>query len=347
MLPYLEAIPAARISKVGCIRQKFKLCTKVENKGLPRNCFMNSNQSLINGSFPVQIEGLDLTILKAEELKMDVLRLDKIHPVVSGNKYFKLKYYLEKAQTEGYKRILTWGGAFSNHLLATAYTAKLVGLNSVGIVRGEKPIRLSNTLSSAAEYGMELIFLSRSEYLQKSAPDYVEKLSRKFTNTLLIPEGGAGDDGVKGAGEILFSVNTLAYSHILCAVGTGTMAIGLAKTAQANQQIVGISVLKGKEKEHGIISAQLAELEKRSQVAIYRNYHFGGYAKKSKDLIMFMNSFYEMTRIPLDFVYTAKLFYAALDLVNKKYFPKRSNILMIHSGGLQGNLSLGKGVLLY
>jgi 1-aminocyclopropane-1-carboxylate deaminase len=308
---------------------------------------MNANQSLINGSFHLQIEGLGLPGLKASELKMDVLRLDKIHPVVSGNKYYKLKYYWKKAKEEGYKRILTWGGAFSNHLVATAFTANLLGFDSVGIVRGEKPIRLSHTLSAAAAYGMDLIYVSRTEYRQKSEPDFVEKLSRKFANTLLIPEGGAGNEGIKGAGEILFSVNTSAYSHILCAMGTGTMALGLARTAQPNQQILGISVLKGGEKEQDIISAQLAELEKRSQVAIYRNYHFGGYAKKSKDLIMFMNSFYEMTRIPLDFVYTAKLFYGALDLVNQKYFPARSNILLIHSGGLQGNLSLSKGELLY
>jgi 1-aminocyclopropane-1-carboxylate deaminase/D-cysteine desulfhydrase-like pyridoxal-dependent ACC family enzyme len=295
----------------------------------------------------VQIEGLDLPGLKSNQLKLDVLRLDKIHPVVSGNKYFKLKYYLDKARAEGYKRILTFGGAYSNHLVAAAFTANLLGFESIGIVRGEKPVHLSHTLHSAEAYGMELIFVSRAEYLQKADEDYVEKLSRKFANTLLIPEGGAGPDGIKGAEEIVFTADTSMYSHFLCAIGTGTMALGLARAARPGQQILGISVLKSSEKEQGTISAQLAELEKRSQVAINRNYHFGGYAKKDKELIRFMNSFYKMTSIPLDFVYTAKLFYGALDLINQKYFREQSNILLVHSGGLQGNLSMSKGELLY
>jgi 1-aminocyclopropane-1-carboxylate deaminase len=308
---------------------------------------MNSDQSLINGGFRVQIDGLDLPSLRANRLKMDVLRLDMIHPVVSGNKYFKLKYYLERANAQGFRKILTWGGAFSNHLVAAAYVANTFGFESIGIIRGEKPIHLSHTLRAAKEFGMELVFVSRTEYRQKEEPYYVEKLSRKFGNILLIPEGGAGPEGVKGAAEILSVADTSSYSHIICAMGTGTMTLGLARAARSNQQILAVSVLKGQEKETGTVSAQLGEFEKRSGLVICRDYHFGGYAKKNKDLIMFMNSFYEMTRLPLDFVYTAKLFYGAMDLANQKYFPEMSKILLIHSGGLQGNLSLSKGELLY
>ena len=308
---------------------------------------MNSDQSLLSGIFPIQIEGLDLPSLGANQLKMDVLRLDRIHAVVSGNKYFKLKYYFESAKELGYRRILTWGGAFSNHLVAAAYFANALGFESIGIIRGEKPIQLSHTLQAAKEYGMHLIFVSRREYSQKAEHHYVEKLTRKFPNTLLIPEGGAGPAGIKGAAEILSSADTTTYSHFLCALGTGTMTLGLARAALPNQEILAVSVLKGQEKETGVISAQLAEFEKRSELVINRDYHFGGYAKKDKELIMFMNSFYELTGLPLDFVYTAKLFYGALDLAKQKYFPERSKILLIHSGGLQGNLSLGKGELLY
>ena len=308
---------------------------------------MKPDPSIINVFKELQIESLDWPGFREKHIKANVLRLDKIHPVISGNKYFKLKYYLEKAKVNGYSKILTWGGAYSNHLVAAACAADAMGIGSIGIVRGEKPLKLSHTLLEAESYGMELIFVSRQEYLRKSEKDYEENLTRKFENTLLIPEGGSGPEGIRGAEDILRAADTTSYSHILCAVGTGTMALGLARTASTNQQVLGISVLRGHEKDAGTISAQLGELEKRSQIAINRNYHFGGYAKKDKELIKFMNSFYEMTRIPLDFVYTAKLFYGAMDLVKLKYFPEQSNILLVHSGGLQGNLSLPEGELLF
>jgi 1-aminocyclopropane-1-carboxylate deaminase/D-cysteine desulfhydrase-like pyridoxal-dependent ACC family enzyme len=308
---------------------------------------MNADRSIINGSYVAKIEGLNWPGLNKKNLKLDVLRLDKIHPVISGNKFFKLKYYLERARVGRYKRILTWGGAYSNHLIAAACAAKLFGFESIGIVRGEKSINLSHTLHDAQEFGMQLIFVNRQEYGQRAEKGYMNKLARKFPDTLIVPEGGAGPEGVQGAKEIMHIADTSSYSRILCAVGTGTMMLGLARAALPHQQILGFSVLKGSEKEPGTISAQLAKLEKRSLVAINRNYHFGGYAKKNQELFEFMNSFYEMTRIPLDFVYTAKLFYGALDLVNQKYFPEQSSILLVHSGGLQGNLSLRKGELVY
>jgi 1-aminocyclopropane-1-carboxylate deaminase len=293
------------------------------------------------------IESLNLHEFFEKNIHADVLRLDKVDDVISGNKWFKLKYYLEEAIVNNHKTIITFGGAYSNHIIATACAAKISGLKSVGIIRGGEPASLSHTLLEAKKYGMQLEFISREEYKRKNEPGFLKQLSNTFRNSFIIPEGGEGILGVKGSAEILDGTVANNYSHILCATGTGTMFAGIVNAAAGNQKIMGISVLKGMNNLLKEISLFINYPNRPVSFEINHEYHFGGYAKKNNELIQFMNYFFESTGIPSDFVYTAKLFYAVMDLLSKNYFPSRSRLLIIHSGGLQGNQSLPAGTLIF
>ena len=290
------------------------------------------------------IDELNLPEFAEKNLSVDVLRLDKIHPVISGNKWFKLKYYLQNA-VEQKKSIITFGGAYSNHIIATAYAAKQLQLQAIGIIRGEEPHQLSHTLLLAKKAGMKLIFASRNEYLKKNDGDFISDLKLEYPNSLIIPEGGAGSEGIDGSEEIMKCIRNNCYTHIICAVGTATTFLGVANASDFTQKIIGICVLKGMNDLLNEKKKFLKNAEKINNCSINYNYHFGGYAKKNPELFNFMNMLYSKTRIPTDFVYTGKLFYAVFDLVKKDFFPRESKLLVIHSGGLQGNDSLTAGVL--
>lgn len=282
------------------------------------------------------IDSIELPLLHNKQVNIDVLRLDKIDPIVSGNKWFKLKYYLQDALESGCSTLLTFGGAWSNHIVAAACATKRAGIQSIGIIRGEEPLHLSPTLQTALSHGMQLQFVSRKEYAGiKKDPS---SLLQQFPGAFLVPEGGEGERGTRGASDILKIIDPGKYTHIICAMGTGTMLLGLALGA-TQQQVIGILVLKGFEKwkENKDLSGFQPPSKK---MRIIDGYHFGGYSKKNNELIQFMNWFYIQTGIPSDFVYTGKLFYALMDLVGLDFFPPGSSIIAIHSGGLQGNESL-------
>lgn len=277
-----------------------------------------------------------------EQRKLDVyiLRLDKIHPFISGNKWFKLKYHLEEALSLRKKTLVTFGGAWSNHIHATAAACKINKLEAIGIIRGEEAGTLSSTLIQAKDLGMKLIFQGREQYRKKRVPEYISTADHYIVN-----EGGYGEKGASGAATILQHCQEQNFSHICCAVGTGTMLAGLINSSQTFTKTVGISVMKNN-------TALSAEVEKLltgplKKFDIIHDYHFGGYAKKNAELITFMNEFYVQTGVPTDFVYTGKLCFSISDLARKNYFPIGSKILLIHSGGLQGNQSLGKGTLIF
>lgn len=278
-------------------------------------------------------------------LTVDVLRLDEVHPVVSGNKGFKLKKYLEAAGGAGKSTLLTFGGAFSNHLVATAAAAQVQGLQSIGVVRGEEPAQLSHTLRAAASYGMSLHFVSRAGYRQKTIPPSVYE-QHDPESIYPIPEGGYGALGAQGAADILRRPETVAYTHVVTAVGSGTTLAGLVSAAAPHLSVTGIPVLKNAFSLHTEIN-RLLPAHKQDDFALQWDYHCGGYAKYTGGLLRFMNAFYERTGIPTDFVYTGKAFFAAYDLVRKNYFPAGSRLLLVHTGGLQGNRSLKKGSLIY
>ncbi len=276
---------------------------------------------------------------------VDVLRLDLLHPVVSGNKWFKLKEYLIEAKALNKKTIASFGGAYSNHIVATAAAAQMNGLKSMGIIRCQKPRQLSHTLQQAMNFGMELHFISREAYKEKTIPSEVW-MHYDPNEIYFINEGGYGSKGMEGAKDILNQTDASSYTHIIAAVGTGTTVAGLTEASNSNQKIIGISVLKNSFSLQQEIEALLSK-DNQKKFSLIHDYHFGGYAKCTQALLNFMNDWYRQTGIPSDFVYTGKLFFAANDLVQKNYFPEKSRLLIIHSGGLQGNQSLSKGTLIF
>jgi 1-aminocyclopropane-1-carboxylate deaminase len=272
-------------------------------------------------------------------ISVSVLRLDKIHPVITGNKWFKLQYYLKEAKELQKKKIITFGGAWSNHIIATAAVCKMNCIASAGMIRGEEPVTLSPTLLLAKEYGMQLHFISREDYSERRIP-----VELQSDENYLIPEGGYGEKGAEGAADIL-NYSKKDFTHCCCAVGTGTMMAGLIRAVSPAQKVIGISVLKNNHELEKNVQSLLHGKTKDWQ--IIHDYHFGGYAKYKSELIEFMNTFYCQTYIASDFVYTAKLFYGITDMVKNNFFPAGSKLLIIHSGGLQGNNSLRKGTLIY
>jgi 1-aminocyclopropane-1-carboxylate deaminase/D-cysteine desulfhydrase-like pyridoxal-dependent ACC family enzyme len=288
----------------------------------------------------ISIDPFSLDLFSKKKVIASVLRLDKIHPLVSGNKWFKLRYYLQEAKVQHKKTIVTFGGAWSNHILATAAACKINQLNSIGIIRGEEAATLSPTLIQAKELGMQLIFVSREDYVNKIIPPELNREETYFIN-----EGGYGTLGAEGASTILDYCEKKSYTHICCAVGTGTMMAGIIKSTPPQQQVIGISVLKNNMGLETSVQSLLNPEE--TYLRIIHEYHFGGYAKYNLALIDFMNTFYQQTKIPSDFVYTGKLFYAINNLISTDFFKPGSRLLLIHSGGLQGNSSLGKGTLIF
>lgn len=268
------------------------------------------------------IQKISSDFFSEKEIEVSVLRLDLIHPQISGNKWFKLKYNLEEAKKQGCDTILTFGGAFSNHIHATAAACKEFGFKSIGVIRGEKDSEGNSTLSEAKKQGMELYFVTREEYKRKSDPDFISELKTKFGNFYLIPEGGDNKLGKKGCEEIL--PKEMDFDIIFCACGTTTTFKGIQNSLKPDQKLIGISVLKGE----GVIN---------SNSEIMSDYHFGGYAKHTEELLNFKAKFEMENDIPLDYVYTSKLFFAVNDLIVKNKIPKGKKILVIHSGGLQGN----------
>lgn len=288
----------------------------------------------------ITTDKLSLPILEEKKLSADVLRLDKIHPLISGNKFFKLRYYLDEATQTGKTTIATFGGAWSNHILATAAACQLHCFNSLAYIRGEEITSLSPTLSEAKKLGMKLIFLSREEYQKKK-----RDCSDNNTESFIIPEGGFGAAGAAGAATILSHCKKEDYTHICCAAGTGTMTAGLLMGAGSTQQVISCSVLKNNTQ----LKADILSLTEKNSgnLMLVNDYHFGGYAKYTDTLISFMNMFYTHTNIPSDFVYIGKLFFGIHDLITHHFFPPGSKLLIIHSGGLQGNISLNKGTLIF
>ena len=287
----------------------------------------------------IKVDELTDPFYQSSNISLHIARLDALHPVVSGNKFFKLKYNIADALNKGKKGIITFGGAYSNHLAAAAFACKEAGLKSYAVVRGENTKLLSHTLQFCEQQEMELEFISREKYkTKKSLYDYYRN---KFADYFLVPEGGGNENGEKGCEEILLQINNAdEYTHIVCAVGTGTTFRGLVKSSSPHQKVLGVVVLKGAE-------TILTGFNSSNNFELLHQYHFGGYTKKTTELIAFMNQFYKQHQIPSDFVYTGKLFFAVDDLIRKNYFTNGSKILCIHSGGLQGNLSLPQGTLLF
>jgi D-cysteine desulfhydrase len=292
------------------------------------------------------IQPISDDLLYRKNVAIDVLRLDLIHPVISGNKWFKLKYQLQEAVQQNKKGLLTFGGAWSNHLVATALAGAQANLSTLGVIRGERPATLSDTLQEVQAYGMQLQFISRSAYANEAA--IIPLLQKEYPDHYIVPQGGQSHLGVLGAAEIGRLAQIESYSHICCATGTGTMLAGLVHAALPHQQVLGICSLKIPNDNNNSLNSFVNPYAAwPTQYTIFYDYHFGGYARKTDELIQFMNSVYLQHELPTDFVYTGKLFFGVMQLVQTDYFKPGSRILLVHSGGVQGNRSLPAGTLTY
>jgi 1-aminocyclopropane-1-carboxylate deaminase len=326
---------------------------------------------------PSPISKIHLPLLQEKEIELYLKRDDLIHDVVSGNKWRKLKYNIEFAQKNDVKTILTFGGAYSNHIIATAFACKENGLKSIGIIRGDDPSvllappkrfakasrtsplgkgrneKLNETLEEAQQYGMQLHFISREEYKRKEEKDFIQELKNKSRllsggEFYLIEEGGANQLGIEGCKEILLEESVVEhgrnhrYDYITCAAGTGTTLTGLLLSLRENEKLLGFPALKGGEFlkeviEKNIIQFYPSEKNKMSSLELICDYHFGGYAKVNDELKNFVSDFFKQTQIQLDLIYNGKMMFGLIDLIQKDYFPKKSKILAIHTGGVQGN----------
>jgi 1-aminocyclopropane-1-carboxylate deaminase len=276
-------------------------------------------------------------------IQVVIRRDDLIHPIISGNKYRKLKYNIEAAKLSGTSKLLTFGGAFSNHIAATAFAGNEFGLETIGIIRGEelaKQKKLNPTLEFAQSCGMNLKFVSREAYKHKLDTEFLGELKSEFGTFYLLPEGGTNDLAVKGCEEILTGQDE-AFDIICCCVGTGGTISGLINSSFKHQKVLGFPALKG-----DFLRRDIRKFVNRNNWELISDYHFDGYAKIKPELITFINEFKRQYNIPLDPIYTGKMMYGIFDLIEKNYFPSGTKILVIHSGGLQGikgmNLKLEK-----
>ena len=278
----------------------------------------------------------------SQSQKVDLLRLDSLHPIVSGNKFYKLRFYIAAAIENGVSTVASFGGPYSNHIVALAFTAKEAGLKSIGYIRTNADEPTTPSLAEAKHYGMELVFLGRTDFQSKKAS--ILETSDAKSDTYFIDEGGYGNIGAKGAATIFTENDTVHYDYIVCAVGTGTMLAGCVNAASPNQKIIGIPVLKNEGSIESEINALL--LDKNDQpYTLLHQFHQGGYAKTNPTMIDFMNRLWDVEKIPTDIVYTSKLLFGVEQLIQENYFEKDASILVIHSGGLQGNRSLPVGTL--
>ncbi|WP_255512756.1 1-aminocyclopropane-1-carboxylate deaminase/D-cysteine desulfhydrase [Flavobacterium sp. GT3R68] len=271
--------------------------------------------------------------LNTDDVSLYIRREDLIHPFVSGNKFRKLKYNLIQAKEEGLKTLLTFGGAFSNHIAATAAAGKEHGFKTMGVIRGEEladKVHGNPTLLFARQSGMELVFVSREEYKLKSQNDLLNHLEQRFGPFYLLPEGGSNALAVKGCEEILTPEDS-DFDYICVSVGTGGTISGIMNSAMPSQKILGFPALKG-----DFLKNEIRQFSTKENMNLITDYHFEGYGKINADLIEFINTFYKQNNIPLDPVYTGKMMYGIFDLIAKDYFPKGTKILAIHTGGIQG-----------
>ena len=266
-------------------------------------------------------------------LELFLKREDGIHPFISGNKYRKLKYNLAEAKKQKQDALLSFGGAYSNHIAAVASAGKELGLKTIGIIRGEElitKISHNQTLNFARDCGMIFKFISREAFRKKTESKFLNALKNEFGNFYLIPEGGTNELAVRGCEEILTKKDN-AFDFICCAVGTGGTISGLINASSRHQKVIGFPALKS-----DFLQKDISKFVEKSNWELITDYHFGGYAKINNELVEFINKFKTNYDIPLDPIYTGKMMFGIFELVTKGYFPKGSKILAIHTGGLQG-----------
>lgn len=283
----------------------------------------NSPLQFLNDPFP-----------ECVNIRLFVKRDDLLHPLVSGNKWRKLKYNLLAAREQGFSTILTFGGAYSNHLYATAAAGQVFGFQTIGVVRGEELAGqpLNKTLTFCHLAGMKLHFVSREAYRRKDTPDFLYELTAQFGPCYVVPEGGTNDLAIRGTAEIIPEISAQlghAPDSVCCPVGTGGTVAGLTQSAPTETSVLGFMALK-------VSDSLRLSLQPTAGGYQRHDYHFGGYAKTTLDLLNFIRAFEQKTGVVLEQVYTGKMFYGIYDLARQGYFPEGATVVAVHTGGLQG-----------
>ena len=264
---------------------------------------------------------------------LEIKREDMLHPFISGNKFRKMKYNVVQAKAENQDTLLTFGGAYSNHIAAAAYAGVEHGFKTIGVIRGDElgdKIAENPTLKFAQECGMQFEFVTREAYRHKTEADFIANLTEKFGSFYLVPEGGTNEYAIKGCEEILTEEDA-KFDYICLAAGTGGTISGIINSALPHQKVLGFPALKG-----DFLKDEIRKFATNQNWELITDYHFGGYGKINDELIQFINQFHKQTQIPLDPVYTGKMVFGVVDLIQKNYFPDNAKILLIHTGGLQG-----------
>ena len=284
----------------------------------------------------IKTEQISTPILKDKGINLYIKRIDLVHKYISGNKWYKLKYNIIEAKSQLKHTLLTFGGAYSNHIAATSFAAQSNGFKSIGVIRGDEEFSLNPTIEFAKSNGMYLHYVSRDDYRKKDTDVFINKLKEKFGDFYLLPEGGANKQAIKGASEILDKNDVQDF--ICCPVGTGGTIAGIISSSSQKQTIIGFPSVKGVK---GLKKTVRKYSNKRNFIFV-NDYLYGGYARLTDELVEFIMNFNINHKIPLDAIYTGKMMMGVLDLVSKDYFSQGSSILVVHTGGLQGNLGMNK-----
>ena len=271
--------------------------------------------------------------VQIQDVSVTIKRLDLVHPQISGNKFFKLKYNFLEAQRLGFKKVLTFGGAYSNHIAATAFAAHLCGFESLAIIRGEELAQrpLNSTLMTAQQLGMQLEFINREDYRQKNSMAFLEQLQIRYPEHYVIPEGGTNALAIQGCKEILTPADLTHFDLICCAVGTGGTLTGLIEASSEHQQILGFSALKG-----DFLTQDIQQWTTKRNWRLTDEFCQGGYAKTTAELMQFIQQFEAQHQIALEQVYTGKMLLGIEKMLQRGDIAKDQRILIIHTGGLQG-----------
>jgi 1-aminocyclopropane-1-carboxylate deaminase len=274
-----------------------------------------------------------LPILEEKNITLALKREDLLHPFISGNKYRKLKYNLKAAEEKEYSILLTFGGAFSNHIAAVAFASRERGIKSIGVIRGEElhdNWHQNPTLKQAYKNGMRFKFISRQSYKEKDRTEFIVQLKKEYGDFYLIPEGGTNPLAIKGCEEILLEQDA-EFDVICTCVGTGGTVAGLINASHQHQEVLGFSALKG-----DFLKETISQITIKHNWRLITEYHFGGYAKITSELVTFINDFKAKTGIPLDPIYTGKMLFGLFHMIKNDNFAKGTKILAVHTGGIQG-----------
>ena len=282
-----------------------------------------------------RLEELKSPLLVEKEVTLLMKRDDLIHPHISGNKWRKLKYNLIEARDSGFKTLLTYGGAFSNHILAVAAAGDKFDFQTIGVIRGEESSIDNPTLSKASKFGMDLCFISRSQYRKKGDLEFLDELRNKFGDFYLIPEGGSNTQATIGVSELVNEIE-IDFDFLCCPLGTGGTAAGLLSNRLKKYNLLLFPALKGLNEIQFNIEKLINHDVDWGCHHIFSDYHFGGYARYDDSLIDFVNWFSSTFRIQLDPIYTGKMLFGIFDLVSKNWFKRGSKIIALHTGGIQG-----------